>query len=146
MPCNSDYMNQTDKERQLQETAKLLVYVIESVGAEPSKRVLDAAADYYCKYDTVPVLCNWIRHELDPEQIDKIMYDGRNPMARRLADWWEKHDEADQKREAAEKEMLLNNARATLRNSLTPQIVHALETLGVNTNTLLHGNTDTDGE
>ena len=33
---------------------------------------------------------------------DRIVYDARNKTARRLADWWEEHQEEDAKREAAE--------------------------------------------
>jgi hypothetical protein len=37
---------------------------------------------------------------LDPKRRDEIIYDARHSTARKLADWWEYHQEQDQRREA----------------------------------------------
>lgn len=47
-------------------------------------------------------MCSAIR-ALTDEQMNRIVYDGRNPKARSLADWWEKHLEADRIREEQER-------------------------------------------
>ena len=99
MPCNSDYMEQNTKERQLQETAKILVYVIEAKGGVPSKEIQNASTEYYCNFNKgVSLLCKEIG-EMTEEEMNTIVYDGRNPMARQTANWWELHVEADRLRD-----------------------------------------------
>ena len=106
MPCNSDYMEPTRKELQLRETAQLLMYVYQhaqfnsGVGKVDAK-LKDASKDIYCKADYVPQLCEAI-HVLTTAQMNEIVYNGRDPMSRKLADWWERHLEADRSREARE--------------------------------------------
>jgi hypothetical protein len=39
---------------------------------------------------------------MTPEQENRIVYNGRDPMSRRLADWWERHEEIDRQRLVAE--------------------------------------------
>lgn len=104
MPCRSDYMEPTQKERLLQETAQHLVYVRMSTnsGQAVDKNLKAAAKDIYCRKDYVATLCSAIR-ALTDEQMNRIVYDGRNPKARSLADWWEKHLEADRIREEQER-------------------------------------------
>ena len=40
------------------------------------------------------------------DDVNRIVYDARNPQSRKLADWWEKHQEADRKRESEEEEAI----------------------------------------
>lgn len=94
MPCNSDYLDPTTRERELQRAAKLLVFVLECLHEKPSAAIVEASKDQYCKVDYVAALCGWIR-TLTKEQRDAIVYDGRNKTSRDLADWWEEHQEAD---------------------------------------------------
>lgn len=104
MPCRSDYMEPTNKEKRLQETAQLLMYVRSNTktGVKISNALRSAAGNLYCTKDYVPELCGVIRG-LSEEDKDRIMYDGRNPTARKLADWWDEHEEADRVRREAEK-------------------------------------------
>lgn len=98
MPCNSDYMDPTNKEKELQETAKLLVYALKKKRRKVPKWVSDAAKDIYCLEDkVVPELCSLIR-SFHKEDMDRIVYNGRDKTSRRLADWWEEHEKADKKR------------------------------------------------
>lgn len=103
MPCVSDYMEPNGKERRLQQTAQLLMYVRYNTnsGIKVDNKLKRAAADIYCKVDYVPELCAAIR-ALSPEEVERIVYDGRNPEARKLADWWEEHQAADAARLAKE--------------------------------------------
>ena len=105
MPCRSDYMEPNLKEQALQETAQLLIYVRKNTnsGVKITDKLKRAANDIYCRHDYVPELCSAIR-ALTDEEMNRIVYDGRNPTARKLADWWDKHEEADRRREAAEAE------------------------------------------
>jgi hypothetical protein len=93
------------KQKQLQETARLLIYVRQNTktGFKISKKLYSDSNNIFCNTDYVPELCNLIR-SLPEETLDKIMYDGRNPTARKLADWWERHQKADAERIAKEKQ------------------------------------------
>jgi len=97
MPCRSDYMDPTNKEQGLHETAMLLIYVYNRTDTKVSSKLIKASNDMYCEDDYVQELCTAIR-AFSPEQENIIMYDGRNPIARRLADWWSIHLEADNAR------------------------------------------------
>lgn len=99
MGCRSDYMDPTQKERLLQETAQLLEYALEAMGEMVPQQVSEAAANQYCTIDLVPALCGLINSMTSSEHV-RIVYNARDKKSRRLADWWEKHLEADRAREA----------------------------------------------
>lgn len=103
MPCRSDYMEPTHKERLLQETALLFAYAIDALGEEVPDSVHQAAADQYCRVDFVPELCQLIRN-MTEDECDRIVYNPRSKISRSLADWWETHEEADRKRDAEQKQ------------------------------------------
>jgi hypothetical protein len=128
MPCVSDYMEPNEKESLLQETAQLLIYVRMNTnsGVKISSRLKAAARDIYCRKDYVPELCDAISSMTEEEQA-RIVYDGRNPEARRLADWWDKHEEADRKRlEEEHRRELRNDLRRKALAKLTPEEIEAL--------------------
>ena len=128
MPCRSDYMEPNGKERLLQETAQLLVYVRMNTnsGVKVSNKLKSSARDIYCHQDYVPELCDAIRSLTEEEQA-RIVYDGRNPDARRLADWWDKHQEADRKRlEEEYRQRQRDELRKQALAKLTPEEVEAL--------------------
>ncbi len=103
MPCNSDYMNPTTKESQLQKTAELLVFVLESMKIKVSEKLKKAANNMYCTDDYVEELCQTLTFLTDSQK-ELIIYDAHNEMSRELATWWERHQEADKQREQMEKE------------------------------------------
>lgn len=107
MPCNSDCMKPTTRERQRKEAAQLLLYVLESLDVSPvSSELIHSAKDVYGGSNKigdkwVVQLCDQI-HAMTDEQVNKIVYNGRDPMSRRLADWWDEHQEQDRIRKEAE--------------------------------------------
>lgn len=128
MPCRSDYMEPNQKERLLQETAQLLIYVRMNTksGVKITNKLKNASQDIYCRQDYVPELCAAIRAMTEEEQ-DRIIYDGRNPAARKLADWWDKHQEADRKRiEEEQRVQKREELRQAAINKLTPEEREAL--------------------
>lgn len=111
MGCRSDYMNPTEVEKNRKEVAAHLCFVHEKLAFQSPVELSKAAADTYGanldleKY--VPQLCTMLTN-LTAEQKDDIIYDGRDVRSRKLADWWDEHQEADRKRlEAEETKRLL---------------------------------------
>lgn len=102
MPCNSDYLDPTTKEEELQRTAKLIVYVCERLGQVPDPTIVEHANDLYCDADyLVPLLCAKLSG-LDDDDFDSIVYCPYSRMSRDLANWWEDHSAADLARNLAE--------------------------------------------
>jgi hypothetical protein len=110
MPCNSDYMEPTGLEQHLQDTAVLYAYALDALDEEVSDTVHQAATDHYCSVDFVPDLCRLIGNMTEDER-DRIVYNPRCKISRRLADWWEEHEAADQQRHSQEQKELLEQAR-----------------------------------
>lgn len=111
MPCRSDYMDPTNKEIQLQRTAKLLMFVNQQLDIPVSQKLREAVKNSYCTADYVPVLCKTIRG-MTEDQLNTIVYNGRDATSRDLADWWDEHEAADRRREAKEQEQARQQALA----------------------------------
>ena len=105
MPCNCDHMEPTVAERQKQQAAGILVYLNNELGHPNSPELLEAERDIYGgkihPENVVKMLCERFRN-MTQSQMNHIVYDGRNPKARRAADWWDEHKAEDAKREAIE--------------------------------------------
>ncbi|AMO44240.1 hypothetical protein DSS3P8_182 [Roseobacter phage DSS3P8] len=110
MPCNTEHMEPTVRERQKKEAATLLVFALNGLGKPVRKSLQSAASSLYGNGvdgdEVVAELCATIR-VMTPKQRDAIVYNGRVKMSRRLADWWEEHQAEDIKREALERKALL---------------------------------------
>lgn len=108
MPCECHYPTPSKEQSLNQRTAKLILWLLEKHGkrtAQPVSvvNVQKAATDMYCRDESlVPFLCAEIER-MTPEDLDRIVYNARDPMSRRLADWWEEHLAADREREEREK-------------------------------------------
>ena len=111
MPCQSSYMEPNPQEKESKEVAEHLVYVFRSLGEKIPEYVKESCRDYYggVKYlnRMTAILCKVIT-EMEKVQLDIIVYDGRNPDARALADWWDYHQKRDMKREEEEKTQAQN--------------------------------------
>lgn len=101
MPCRSDYMEPTQKERLLRETAQLYAYALTEAGERVPDRVTRAANNTYCTDDFVSHLCEFITR-MDADTRHRIVYNAHEKQSRQLADWWERHQEADRQRLARE--------------------------------------------
>lgn len=127
MPCNSDYMNPTEKEKQLQETAQLLLFVLKRLRQAPDKKLTAAANDMYCRTDYVRQLCKVLTN-LSEKDKKAIIYDAYNKTSRQLADWWERHQAADRKRKQVEAEAKREaKIRREALRKLTPAEIKALK-------------------
>lgn len=98
-------MEQTWKEKYYRETASALVYLYESLNEPVCEKLHSAAGEYYCKTDYTSELCSRLRSlTQNPEEFKRIVFDGSKKPARLLADWWEKHQKADEARTKKERE------------------------------------------
>jgi thiamine pyrophosphate-dependent acetolactate synthase large subunit-like protein len=105
-------MDPTQRELETQLVCQLLVY-IESVGIFDmilSNDIFEGANHFYGKAEVNDVdeltatLCNLCQQLEQSEEGQKIIYDGKNRDARKLADWWQNHQEMDRQREQKRKE------------------------------------------
>ena len=109
MPCNGDYLQPNEKETQIHLVCQLLVYVFDSLGIslpQNKEQLIRGCSKDPCGSidfldDYVKLLCDTIK-SFNDETLNRIVYNGRNPMARKLADWWDRHQEADRERLKAE--------------------------------------------
>jgi hypothetical protein len=98
MPCNSDYLEPSEREKYLQDTAKLLVQLLQIRGLPVTDWILNQADSIYASDGRlVPELCSQI--SAIPEEVkETIMYDGHSEFSRSLASWWHRHQQEDLKR------------------------------------------------
>lgn len=105
MPCNSEHCEPRAREAESHEVAKHIMYVAEVMGHRPtSVAVREAACTMYGDEDLcdqfTAELCELLG-QLNKGMQETVIYDGRNPRARALADWWDRHLAHDEAREAA---------------------------------------------
>jgi len=128
MPCDSSYLEQTERESELQRAANLYVYVLVEFGKRvPLWVTRDADNCYLASDKALKALCK-ILTGMPVARRNKIIYKPKDSTARDLADWWEEHQIADIARESAEKELktkkeLIKSALA----KLTPEERNALK-------------------
>ena len=105
MPCDSSYMEATPQEAESKRVAELLSYILPCIGEKVDEAIELAADDYYGNKDKLDEwtarLCQ-ICGDLDEDQQSEYLYDGTIKSARRLADWWEDHQEQDRRRKEDE--------------------------------------------
>lgn len=126
MPCNCDHMEPSKWEKESKKVAKLIVW---------SYNQLDEVCPTWIQYvannthgdidkvhDLTAILCKCCK-----TLSEDVIYDGRNKTARRLADWWDNHQEADRIKEEAEIELNKNIELASRGLAkLTPEEREAL--------------------
>jgi len=105
MPCRSDHMEPTVRERQQLEAAQHLAYVYDKLDVVVPPEVMEAANNIYDnKTDKhMKTLCALLK-EASEDQRDALIYNARDPQARKLDDWWEEHQREDEISRKAEAE------------------------------------------
>ena len=108
MPCRYDEPIQGRRDIDTENAVELYIWLVSQFKTILDKKIVKMAKDkqqFFSQEDANYVserLCSFIRG-LSNFQKERIIYNARNKMSRRLADWWEEHQEADRKREAEEK-------------------------------------------
>lgn len=126
MPCNSDHMEPTGKEKYLQRTAKLYAYAMGMLSRRIPDDVVADMNNIYCTKDHTAALCTFLR-DLKRETFDSIVYNGRDRTSRQLADWYEEHIKADRERIRKETdERMQKRLRKSAVAKLTPAELKAI--------------------
>lgn len=139
MPCRSDYMEPNAREQESKLVCSLLKYLFHAMGETVPPRIVKAAEEMYgdvahLDQDTA-MLCS-LCQEMTDEQQATYIYNGRKAEARRLADWWEHHQEADRKREKADARKRVEKVHA--RKPLSPADLRKLTEEAVERGRLEH--------
>ena len=103
MPCRSDHMEPTAQERHRKTAANLLLYVYNKTDRIVEQWMTRRAADYYGGKDDACIvkLCE-VLTDMETSERDDLLYNNRDRVARRLADWWEDHLKVDSDRRQQE--------------------------------------------
>jgi superfamily II DNA/RNA helicase len=100
-------MEPTRYEEEILQTVKNLIYVYGKLKTKPSDELIRASKSVYFTKEEgdkwVAKLCG-ILTPMPEKEKQKIIYNAKSAEARKVADWWEEHQEADRKREAEEKQ------------------------------------------
>ena len=102
MPCKTEEPSPIQQEGQL--VGELLLYVYYMLGIKPSATSITISKEYFAKtsdvHSAVEELCTLLRNLNNTcvEDYEKIVYNAKSKNSRRLADWWEKHQEMDARR------------------------------------------------
>lgn len=145
MPCRNDYMDPNQKERDIVETCRHIVFLNEQLGFDTEPEIKEVAMSTYGNNieleKIVPRLCEMLTNLSEADE-DEYVYDGRKPQARKLAEWWDRHQEADRLRKEKENQVKIEAGREEARKAfnssilskLDPTEIGYLKSLGVNFN------------
>ena len=105
MPCRCDYMEPDKRDKESKKVAMFLVWVYKQLDKNLPEWIYEAAQHTYGNRrradDLTKLLCAACR-----ELPEEILYNGKDRIARELANWWEDHQEKDRIREEREKRKL----------------------------------------
>ncbi len=120
MPCRDDYPEPSELNRRLQVAAKCIRYLNKQLSVKTPKWIREQSKESFAHDDRlVPLLCAMVK-ELTKKQKKELIYNGYDKKARRLADWWEEHEEADRRRiKIGKKEKQMKVARKTALSKLS---------------------------
>lgn len=138
MPCRSEHMEPNVREAESERVAKLIKWLFLQLRMTIPEYVEQATTSIYgntARLDEMTaLLCGTIR-EMSEDEINANVYDGRNANARKLADWWDNHEEFDRKRKELEaKEKAADERRnktvkmiASVRSKITQEEWEAVQ-------------------
>lgn len=101
------YLEASGQELESRRVCGLLVYLYEKVDKKVPEWVKNGADDYYGNLnrldEATKMLCEACR-SLTEEETEKYIYDAHDKTARKLANWFERHQEWDERRVKEEEE------------------------------------------
>lgn len=101
MPCQSDYLEATGGELESQRVCQYIIYIFNKIGKDVPDWIVTAANYYYGNLnrlnEATKILCETCR-SLTTKETEEIIYDAHDKTARKLATWWENHQDWDKRR------------------------------------------------
>ncbi len=101
MPCDCSHLKPRFHEVESKKVAELIVYVIGKINGEVEPWIKEASEYMYGKEDAVhqltEILCG-ICMAMNENTKEKIIYNSRDRISRKLADWWEDHEIIDNRK------------------------------------------------
>jgi hypothetical protein len=134
MPCRTDYMEPTAAETEMAlviDLAKFVHFKLTKFQSPNDVVVMKYLASrcniQFSDLDGwTNLLCSTLK-TFGPSEIEHIIYDARDPMSRKLADWWEKHLAGESRRAAEDKQKKDDEKlREETLLSLTPDQIRVL--------------------
>lgn len=98
MPCRSEYLAPNQREIESQRVAENIVWLSKKLNIDVEDWVVKSSKSTYGNIDKCDKLTDILCHLCQKPEADEIIYNGRNPHARRVADWWDRHKKFDLKR------------------------------------------------
>lgn len=103
MPLYDTDLTQTQAEKERMKASQMLMALNLKLGKKNPTWLIQASEDYYCEETkTFPALYQTIT-SLSEDQLNKLVYNGRDPEARKLADWFDTYQASEAKRIENEK-------------------------------------------
>ena len=94
MPCYTP--DESNDEKESSRVSRLILILDKKTNTESDPRIKKWADTWYENHCDIvtPMLCSKIKG-LSLSQLENIVYNGRDKNSRKLADWWDEHDEFD---------------------------------------------------
>lgn len=131
MPCSSSQQEPSKQETESRKVSGLIIWLWTHLDKEIPGWVRETVNNAYGNSEKVHELTNMLCNEcrvLTQKGEDEVIYNGRDRNARRLADWWDDHQESDRIMAAARQSKVdaLNLKRKAL-SKLTPEERRAIQ-------------------
>lgn len=98
MPCYTP--EESNNEIESRRVSELILILDKKMNIPSDPKIIQWANSYYENHCDIvtPILCSKIK-AMDKDELDKFIYDGRDPYSRRLAEWWDEHKKFDRDKE-----------------------------------------------
>ncbi len=101
MPCNSDHCRQSGTELESKRVCENIIYLYGKISKKVPKWIEKTVSNYHGNVsrldEATKDLCYCCRG-LTPNETKEYIYNARNERSRKLASWWERHQEWDKRR------------------------------------------------
>jgi hypothetical protein len=130
MGCRSDYLAATGQEMESVRVCKFIVWILEGQRQAVPDWIKVASEECYGNTarldEATKILCSLCRG-FSKQEVDKYLYDAKDPTSRKLASWFDRHSECDERRVLEEKEARKKaELRKTAMKKLTTDELDAL--------------------
>lgn len=129
MPCRSDHMEQRPEEKDRQQAANFLVYIHRCQQTPVPHWITVASKETYPTSDEAVIELCTVLTDMATRVRENIVYNSHDKTARALADWWEDHLAADQRRD--KQEQALRRKKTLRKLALAKLTKDEKEALGI---------------